>query len=250
MVELSNFTSFFVANWKLNGSFQFISQYLESLNKEKFTKKCVVLCPPSPYLNYVKDLSKHSFIGAQDCSCFEEGAYTGEISTKILSDIGINFCIVGHSERRKFFKESNEAVKDKTLKLIENRIIPIICIGETLEEKNSNRTNEILNKQINESVPESANEHNSIIAYEPVWAIGTGKTPTLNEIEDSHKFIRKINKKFLNFKILYGGSVNIQNSKQISDIKNVDGALIGGASLKIEEFIKIIINSSWFNFSY
>ena len=138
MVELSNFTSFFVANWKLNGSFQFISQYLESLNKEKFTKKCVVLCPPSPYLNYVKDLSKHSFIGAQDCSCFEEGAYTGEISTKILSDIGIKFCIVGHSERRKYFKESNEAVKDKTLKLIENRIIPIICIGETLEEKNSN----------------------------------------------------------------------------------------------------------------
>jgi len=244
MIELSKFTSFFVANWKLNGSFQFDNKYIDLLNKEKFIKKCVVLCPPSIYLNYIKDLSKNSYIGAQDCSYYDEGAYTGEISSKMLSDVGVKFCIVGHSERKKNFNETNETIKQKSFKLIEKKIIPIICIGETLDEKNNNQTNDILKKQLEESVPECSSENNSIIAYEPVWAIGTGKTPSLNEIEVSHKFIREINKKFLKFKILYGGSVNIKNSKQISNLEDVDGALIGGASLEIEEFIQIISNSS------
>ncbi len=244
MIELSNFRSFFVANWKLNGNFQFIRQYLEILNREIFNKKCVVLCPPSIYLNIVKDLSKDSLIGAQDCSFYNEGAYTGEISANMLSDIGVNFCIVGHSERRKYFRESNDIINEKASKLIENNIVPIICIGETLDEKKNNRTEEILKVQVAASIPKSANNNNSIIAYEPVWAIGTGITPTLKEIEDSHKFIRNLDKKFLNFKMLYGGSVNIKNSKQILNLANVNGALIGGASLKIDEFIEIINNSS------
>ena len=244
MIELSKFTSFFVANWKLNGSFEFIDKYVDSLKNKKFKKKCVVLCPPISYSYYLRELLKDSFIGAQDCSHFDKGAYTGEISTKILSDLRIDFCIIGHSERRNYFKESNITIKEKASKLIENKIIPIICIGETLEEKNQNLTNTILKKQIEECVPDSANSDNAIIAYEPVWAIGTGLTPTLNEIENSHKFIRGLNDKFINFIILYGGSVNINNSKQISEIEDVNGALIGGASLKIEEFIKIITNSS------
>jgi len=244
MVELSKFTSFFVANWKLNGSFAFINNYLDPLNNEKFIKKCVVLCPPSPYLYYIKDLSKNSFIGSQDCSYFEEGPYTGEISTKILSDLKIDFCIVGHSERRKYFEETNSTIKEKASKLIENEIIPIICVGETLEEKNNNLTNKVIKKQIEECMPKSAKSDNAIIAYEPVWAIGTGLTPTLNEIENSHKYIRQLNNEFIKFNILYGGSVNIKNSKQILEIEDVNGALIGGASLKIEDFIKIISNSS------
>jgi len=240
MIDLSHFSSFFVANWKLNSSFEFINNFISSLNIDKSTNKCVAICAPYIYLNYLKLKRKDFYLGAQDCSWFEEGSYTGEISAKMLREVEINFCIVGHSERRQFFNESNKTVKLKAIRLIENNIIPIICIGETLEEKNNNKTLNVLKNQLEESVPESSNQFNTIIAYEPIWAIGTGLTPSLEEIENAHRYIKKLSNKFFYFKIIYGGSVNSKNSKLISKIDIVNGALIGGASLKINEFNQII----------
>jgi len=240
MIDLSHFSSFFVANWKLNSSFEFINNFVSSLNIDKSTKKCVSICAPYIYLNHLQVKRKDFYLGAQDCSCFEGGAYTGEVSAKMLNEVGTSFCIVGHSERRQYFNESNKIIKLKAIRLIENNIIPIICIGETLEEKNNNKTQNILKNQLDESVPESSNQFNTIIAYEPIWAIGTGLTPSLDEIENAHRYIKKLNKKFFNFKIIYGGSVNSKNSKPISKIDIVNGALIGGASLNINEFNQII----------
>ena len=199
-----------------------------------------MICAPYIYLNYLEIKRKDFYLGAQDCSCFEEGSNTGEISAKMLNEVGTSFCIVGHSERRQYFKESNKTVKMKAIRLIENNIIPIICIGETLEEKNNNKTQNVLKKQLEESVPESSNQFNTIIAYEPIWAIGTGLTPSLEEIANAHRYIKNLSNKLFNFKIIYGGSVNSKNSKLISKINIVNGALIGGASLKINEFKQII----------
>ncbi|SVB81899.1 uncharacterized protein METZ01_LOCUS234753 [marine metagenome] len=240
MIDLSHFSSFFIANWKLNSSFEFINNFICSLNIDKSSKMCVAICAPYIYLNYLEIKRKDYYLGAQDCSCFEEGAYTGEISAKMLNEVGVNFCIVGHSERRQYFNESNIKVKQKAIRLIVNNIIPIICIGETLDEKNNNKTQNVLKNQLEESVPESSNQFNTIIAYEPIWAIGTGLTPSLEEIENAHRYIKNLSKKLFNFKIIYGGSVNSKNSKLISKIDIVNGALIGGASLKINEFKQII----------
>ena len=240
MIDLSHFSSFFVANWKLNSSFEFINNFISSLNIDKSTKMCVAICAPYIYLNYLEGKRKDFYLGAQDCSSFEEGAYTGEVSAKMLNDVGISFCIVGHSERRHYFNESSEIVKQKAIRLIENNIVPIICVGETLDEKNNNKTQNVLKNQLEESIPEISNQFNTIIAYEPIWAIGTGLTPRLEEIENAHKYIKNLSKKLFNFKIIYGGSVNSKNSKLISKIDIVNGALIGGASLKINEFNQII----------
>ena len=240
MIDLSHFPSFYIANWKLNSSFEFINNFISSLSIDKSTKKCVVICAPYIYLNYLEVKRKDFYLGSQDCSCFEEGAYTGEISAKMLNEVGVNFCIVGHSERRQYFSESNEIVKLKAIRLIKNNIIPIICVGETLEEKKNNKTQNVLKHQLKKSVPESSNQFNTIIAYEPIWAIGTSLTPSLEEIENAHRYIKNLSKKLFNFKIIYGGSVNSKNSKLISKIDIVNGSLIGGASLKINEFNQII----------
>ena len=238
MLNLANFSSIFIANWKLHGNIEFINQYYQKLSIK--SNNCVVICSPSIYLNHLKTNSKNLFSGSQDVSIYNEGAYTGELSAAMLADNNINFSLVGHSERRQYFYESNEKVRSKSINLIENKIIPIICLGETLEQKEKKMTKEILTEQINQSVPEVSNFENTIIAYEPIWAIGTGLTPTINEIEDVHEFIKSISNKFKNFKVLYGGSVKASNSADINNLKNVDGCLIGGASLKVDEFNTII----------
>ena len=238
MIKLANFSSIFIANWKLNGNIEFINQYYQKLLNN--SKNCVVICSPSIFLNRLNTDSKNLFSGAQDVSIYNEGAYTGELSAKMLIEDKIQFCLVGHSERRQFFNEKNEIVNLKSKNLIENKIIPIICIGETLEEKEKNLTKEVLIKQIEESVPDISNFENTIIAYEPIWAIGTGLTPTLDDIEEVHEFIKNINNKFNKFNVLYGGSVKASNSADINGLKNVDGCLVGGASLKVDEFNSII----------
>ena len=141
---------------------------------------------------------------------------------------------------RQLFHETNNEVCLKASRVIEHKIIPIVCIGETLEEKENGKTNDVLSKQLEDSIPISSNSDNTIIAYEPVWAIGTGLTPTLQEINTTHEFIKNHNSKFANYKILYGGSVKANNAKEIVSLLNVDGALIGGASLKFDDFTKII----------
>ena len=240
MLNLNNFSSFFVANWKLNGDFKFIDQFINNLKIVDDVSRCIVLCPTSIHLDYISHKKNNFYIGAQNVSHHKEGAFTGEISCVSLADLKIDFCIVGHSERRQIFNETNEIINLKSSQLIAHNIIPIVCIGETLKEKQNNKTNEVLAKQLQESIPNSSNSNNTIIAYEPVWAIGSGLTPSFEEINKTHEFIKNHNTKLNNYKILYGGSVKADNAKEIVLLSNVDGALIGGASLKINDFTKII----------
>jgi len=238
MVNLDKYSSIFIANWKLNGNSLFCKDYFEKLKVNP--NKCTIICPPSIYLNSLIVNNQNLFYGAQDVSCFKDGAYTGELSASMLKDNNIVFCLVGHSERRQYFAEKNINVNIKSSNLIEENIIPVICIGETLEEKEKNLTEEILFTQIKDSIPNSANHQNSLIAYEPVWAIGTGLTPTLDEINQVHQLIKNFDDKFKYFKVLYGGSVKSSNSKEINELNHVDGCLIGGASLRVDEFNIII----------
>ena len=240
MIKLSDFSSFFVANWKLNGNFQFIDEFINNLLLPKDNSKCVVICPTAIHLDYISKNKNGFYVGAQNISEHEEGAYTGEISVHSLSDLNVNFCIIGHSERRQIFKEKNEEINLKSERLIDNGLIPIICIGETLEQKEKGITKKVLEEQLMNSVPSSSNFENTIIAYEPVWAIGTGLTPTIEDIDETHRYIKEHNDKLNKYKILYGGSVKASNAREITGLPNVDGALIGGASLKSEEFSKIL----------
>ena len=240
MLKLSNFSSFFVANWKLNGNLQFIDQFISNISLPNANSKCVVICPTAIHLDYLSKNKNGFYVGSQNVSEHEEGAYTGEISVRSLIETNVDFCIVGHSERRQIFKEKDQDINLKSQRLVANNVIPIICIGETLEQKEKGITNTVLEEQLMNSIPSSSTFENTIIAYEPVWAIGTGLTPTIDEIDETHRFIRSHNDKFNNYKILYGGSVKASNAKEITHLANVDGALIGGASLKSEEFTKII----------
>ena len=238
MVNLDKYSSIFVANWKLNGNSSFLKDYYEKLKLN--SNNCTIICPPSIYLKSLKINNENLFCGAQDISSFKEGAYTGELSASMLKDNNVDFCLVGHSERRQHFSETNSSVNSKIANLIEQNIIPVICVGETLEQKDNNLTEEILSTQIKDGIPNSANYKNAIIAYEPVWAIGTGLTPSLDEINKVHDLIKNFDQKFINFKVLYGGSVKSANSKEITELSHVDGCLIGGASLKVDEFNTII----------
>ena len=240
MLKLSNFSSFFVANWKLNGNLQFIDQFISNISLPNANSKCVVICPTAIHLDYLSKNKNGFYVGAQNVSEHKEGAYTGEISVRSLLETNVDFCIVGHSERRQIFKEKDKDIKLKSQRLVANNVIPIICIGETLEQKEKGITNTVLEEQLMNSIPSSSTFENTIIAYEPVWAIGTGLTPTIDEIDETHRFIRSHNDQFNKYKILYGGSVKASNAKEITHLANVDGALIGGASLKSEEFTKII----------
>jgi triosephosphate isomerase len=240
MIKLSDFSSFFVANWKLNGNFQFIDEFINNLMLPKDLSKCVVICPTAIHLDYISKNKNGFYVGAQNVSEHEEGAYTGEISVHSLSDLNVNFCIIGHSERRQIFKEKNEEINLKSERLIDNGLIPIICIGETLEQKEKGITKKVLEEQLMNSVPSSSNFENTIIAYEPVWAIGTGLTPTIEDIDETHRYIREHNDKLNKYKILYGGSVKASNAKEITGLPNVDGALIGGASLQPQELSMIL----------
>ena len=238
MVDLRTFSSIFVANWKLNGNIQFLNEYYQSLLIK--SENCVVICSSDIYLNKLHINGDNLYTGAQDVSIYNKGPYTGETSAVMLRDNNVDFCIVGHSERRELFKEDNKIIKIKTNNLLDNNIIPIVCIGETLEEKEKKLTKEVLSKQIRKCIPNKSNFKNTIIAYEPIWAIGSGLTPSLQEIDDVHSFIKKLDNKFSRFKILYGGSVNSSNFGVITKLDNVDGCLVGGASLDINEFNKII----------
>ena len=240
MLKLSNFSSFFVANWKLNGNLQFIDQFISNISLPNANSKCVVICPTAIHLDYLSKNKNGFYVGAQNVSEHKEGAYTGEISVRSLIETNVDFCIVGHSERRQIFREKDQDINLKSQRLVANNVIPIICIGETLEQKEKGITNTVLEEQLMNSIPSSSTFENTIIAYEPVWAIGTGLTPTIDEIDETHRFIRSHNDKFNKYKILYGGSVKASNAKEITHLANVDGALIGGASLKSEEFTKII----------
>lgn len=223
-------------NWKMNGSctqLQEMDQALQDLQ----TQNKVILCVPFTMLCFkVKNIS----LGAQDVSTHDKGAYTGEVSAKMIADTGARYVIVGHSERRQYHQETNEIVHQKALQAISAGLIPIICIGETMSEKQAGLTRQIIQSGLQESVPSDASQK-IIIAYEPRWAIGAGITPTHEEITKTHKLIADTLKTMgIDAPILYGASVNAGNAADIMNLPNVDGVLVGGASLKTDDFIPII----------
>lgn len=240
-------------NWKMNLSFELaddlVNDIAEKLDSVELNAD-VVICPPFPYLELTSDLAQESnfFAGAQNVASFDNGAYTGEVSSKMLASMNVDYCIVGHSERRKYFNETNQEIATKITKLLKDDIKPIFCLGEVLEERESGKHFEVVQKQLEESLFNLTSQEilNVVIAYEPVWAIGTGKTATSLQAQEMHAFIRSLlDKKYGNevaeeISILYGGSCNAKNAKELFANKDVDGGLIGGASLKAEDFIAII----------
>ncbi len=223
---------FIIGNWKMNGDMASKESMLKSLKTVKSGNK-IVLCLPFTLL-CGKNNSGIS-IGAQDVSFHENGAYTGDISATMLKEMVVEYVIVGHSERRTNHDETNEIVRQKATTAIKNGIIPIICVGETMEEKNAGHTTSVIKKMLLESIPDNGE---FIVAYEPRWAIGSGLTPTTNEIVSAVKTIFETLPNTM--PIIYGGSVNKDNARDIISIPYVDGLLIGGASLKSDTFLPII----------
>ena len=221
----------------MNGSRELLREMIQKMQDIKTTNR-VVLCVPFTMLG---EKSKKIAFGAQDVSTHERGAYTGEISATMLTEAGAKYVIVGHSERRMYHDETNDIVREKATRALEQGITPIICVGETMDEKRAGKTIDIITAMVRESVPANVQD-DIIIAYEPRWAIGAGITPTAEEIANAHRVIADtLAYMGLNgTPVLYGASVNVANAADIMAIKNVDGVLVGGASLKPDEFIPII----------
>ena len=235
---MKNNKKIIAANWKMNGSEELIKEF------SKFTPakhNDIIICPPFTLLDSAKTLLPNFIkIGAQNCSEEEKGAFTGEISASMLQEKSVSHVLIGHSERRTLFNETDDVILKKVKLAIKSELTPIVCIGETLSEKKANKTLQVLDSQINGSLAKIEPNEQIIVAYEPVWAIGTGLTPTLDEINQAHELIKNFDQKFIDFKVLYGGSVKSSNSKEITNLSHVDGCLIGGASLKVDEFNTII----------
>ncbi len=239
------------ANWKMNMSMvearNFVMNVLQSAKDHPniSDKSEFLICAPFVYLSALSPLSEKGVLsfGAQDCSQHEQGAYTGEISAKMLKDVGCSHVIVGHSERRDYHNEDNVLVNEKAKVVIDNGLTAIVCIGESLREREANLQKEVVKRQLLESVPKNASADNTVIAYEPIWAIGTGKTPSLEDAKQMHDFIRELLKKYYesgeNMHILYGGSMNPTNAEELLSIENIDGGLIGGAALKTDDYLAV-----------
>jgi triosephosphate isomerase len=221
-----------VANWKMNGSINLIQEFQCLIHRLGTT---VVICPPACYLPLC--FSIPAMLGAQNCSYEKSGAFTGEISPKQLSELGCKYVILGHSERRSLFNETDTVVNAKAKLAIEHQLTPIICIGETLEERQENRYYQTLMSQLDRSTHD-LNPQQFIIAYEPIWSIGSGLTPTVENITEVIQMIQK--RMDSNCTVLYGGSVNDQNASTLSCIPTLNGVLVGGASLNVEKLQAII----------
>jgi triosephosphate isomerase (TIM) len=268
-----------IANWKMNQSFDEAEKWLSEFD-DIMTKSAilpdVVLCPPVILMDYIDELllsdeldilqEKDKNIeeleekeleiltagirvlnlGGQDCAIEQEGAFTGDISAKMLKDAGCNYVIIGHSERRQHHFENNEIVRKKALAALDQDLLPILCVGESLELRQNGNYLNFIKEQIENSIPKDTDVNDLVIAYEPVWSIGTGKVPSISDISEVADFIwqeissNKDFAKIKNFRIAYGGSVNLDNSKEILEINNIAGLLIGGASLKADIFANIV----------
>lgn len=232
-------------NWKMNGANAALAE-LSALNGDATCH--VVICPPAPLLFRASEIAKSNglHIGAQDCHAETGGAFTGDISAPMIADAGAAYVIVGHSERREAYAERNRDVRAKTKAAWAAGLTAILCIGESLEDREADNTLDIIGGQLSGSVPNNASADNLVVAYEPIWAIGTGKVPTLAQIIEVHDFIRaELTARFgadtaNGISLLYGGSVKPDNAADIFKAENVDGALVGGASLKAADFNPII----------
>ncbi len=240
-------------NWKMNTTIQEGVQLVTDIKKKSPSLHAhheVVFFPPATHLGVValECNGKNFFAGAQNCSQFEKGAYTGEISTSMIKAVKATHVIIGHSERRSIFGENYETLKDKSTAVINAGLTLVFCCGETLSERETNQQHTIVKEQLDSSLFHLTADQlkNVVIAYEPVWAIGTGKTASPSEAQDMHLFIRnQLKEKYSDTvadqtSILYGGSVNAANASELFSQPDIDGGLVGGASLKPEEFVTII----------
>jgi triosephosphate isomerase len=205
-----------------------------------------MICPPATLLVLLAAAAKGTsvLIGAQDCHAEPSGAFTGDLSAEMLKDAGASAVIVGHSERRSYHKETDADVRAKALAARRAGLCAIVCVGETRAEREDGRALAVVGAQLDGSVPDGATVENLVVAYEPVWAIGSGLTPTPTDVADMHAFIRqrlgsRLGEEGQGIRILYGGSVKPSNAKELLHVANVDGALVGGASLKADEFLAI-----------
>lgn len=240
-------------NWKMNKNFEeadeLISNIMDKLEEHELNDTLLIVCPPFPYLEMCTDYANDSYflVGAQNVNENENGAYTGEISASMLESLEMNFCIVGHSERRAYYGETDALVAKKVNQLLAHNIRPIVCCGEVLEEREAGKQFDVVKRQLTDGLFHLTAEQfgEVVIAYEPVWAIGTGKTATPEQAQEIHAFIRgliaeKYGKAVADeTSILYGGSCKPSNAKELFANPDVDGGLIGGACLKAEDFVAI-----------
>ncbi|SKA33737.1 triose-phosphate isomerase [Consotaella salsifontis] len=236
-------------NWKMNGLKSQLSELTQLVEASKggLAQRCdILVCPPATLVGEAGGAAGSAVaIGGQDCHAKASGAHTGDVSAEMLADAGASHVIVGHSERRTDHGESDAVVRAKAEAAWRAGLVAIVCIGEVEAERDAGETLDVLGRQLAGSLPEGSTGKNLVIAYEPVWAIGTGKTPTVGDVAEAHAFIRKtVTERFgaaegAAIRILYGGSVKPSNAAELLAVDNVDGALVGGASLKAADFIAI-----------
>ena len=244
-------------NWKMNLTFseadELLDELMSELEKVELPRdEQVIVCPPFPYIEMASDFANDSYfmVGAQNVSDQEKGAYTGEVSAAMLESCEIDYCIVGHSERRQYYGETDALVSAKVDQLLKHGLKPIVCVGEVLEEREAGRQLEVVKKQVEGGLFLLTAEQikNVVIAYEPVWAIGTGKTATAAQAQEIHAHIRSLlaakygKETAEEISILYGGSCKPSNAKELFACPDIDGGLIGGASLKAADFMGIILS--------
>jgi triosephosphate isomerase len=238
-------------NWKMNKTLPEAIELTGEILEQSNSSSCVkIILPPFPFIHTINALIKNKpdfFVGAQNMHDLDSGAFTGEISAVALTSVGANYVLVGHSERRTYFNESADFLKNKINSALKHQLSPIYCFGESLAERESGQFKEIIAQQLKESIFHlSADEiKNIVLAYEPVWAIGTGRTASPEQAQEVHAFIRQLVKNHYSedeanrVSILYGGSCNAQNAQQLFAMPDIDGGLIGGASLKAVDFVTI-----------
>ena len=235
-------------NWKMNGLKAAMAEFeaMVAGAPSVAAKADLLVCPPATLVAAFAEKARGTVVavGAQDCHPKPSGAHTGDISAEMLADAGAKAIIVGHSERRADHGESDQLVRQKTEAVWRAGLVAVVCIGESEEQRNAGQTLDILRGQLSLSLPDASTANNLVVAYEPIWAIGTGRTPTAADVEQIHKFIRDLlTERFKGegskMRILYGGSVKPSNAAELMAIANVDGALVGGASLKAADFLAI-----------
>ena len=234
-------------NWKMNGSHAALAEVAALLSSHPAPACEMLLCPPATLISPMSQAAQGSklMVGGQDCHATTSGAHTGDISAQMLAEAGATHVILGHSERRTDHGETDAQVRAKAEAALAAGLIAIVCIGETESQRNAGETLAVIGRQLDGSIPAGATAETLVIAYEPVWAIGTGRTPTLAEIAEVHAFLRSrlqglIGAEAAGVRLLYGGSVKPSNADEIFAVPHVDGALVGGASLKAADFGAIV----------
>ena len=241
---------YIIGNWKMNGTKaeaqKLAAGFLKRIQEATRPLPHIILCPSYPYLTTVAETLKDSPIevGAQDCHPEKSGAFTGDVSVSQLVDVGCKYVIIGHSERRRFHHENSPIIRKKIEAAIKVGLRPILCVGENVEERESGKALYVVSTQLASDLPDEITPNELLIAYEPLWAIGTGRTPTFDEVEEvmgliKHELSLRVTGSGI-IPTLYGGSVGVHNAPDLLNLPHIDGLLVGGASLKLDEFWEII----------